>query len=152
MVEEEQEEVMECGDCGEEAGARRPRIRRGPGEPSRAEIEEREVTHCPYRSWCPECVKARGKASPHPSHKPAEERGVATVSMDYWFMRDGRGEVKTTVVVMKDDETRAFAAHVVPQKGSEGLIGKLLAKDIDDFGHSKKVRIKCDQENPSRTS
>ena len=50
VVEEEEEEVMECGDCEEEAGVRRPKMRRGPGEPSRAEIEEHEVTHCPYRS------------------------------------------------------------------------------------------------------
>ena len=39
VVEEEREDVMECGGCEEESGVRRPKMRRGPGEPSRAEIE-----------------------------------------------------------------------------------------------------------------
>ena len=32
-----------------------------PGQPSRAEREQHELTHIPFRSWCPHCVRGRGK-------------------------------------------------------------------------------------------
>ena len=53
---------------------RRPKIKRGPKEPTREEIREHERTHTPYRSWCLECVKARGKATDHHVAEH-EERG-----------------------------------------------------------------------------
>ena len=32
---------------------------------SRKEREEHELTHIPYRSWCPHCVRGRGRNQPH---------------------------------------------------------------------------------------
>ena len=29
------------------------------------EIEEHNLTHCPFRSWCPHCVKGRAKDDAH---------------------------------------------------------------------------------------
>ena len=43
---------------GEEA--RIPRIRRDPLQPSIEERIHHEVTHLPFRSWCPDCVKGEG--------------------------------------------------------------------------------------------
>ena len=37
------------------------RIVTKPDEPSRKEWDDHMVTHLPYRSWCPFCVKARHK-------------------------------------------------------------------------------------------
>ena len=31
---------------------------------SRREREEHELTHLPYRSWCPRCVRGRGRNMP----------------------------------------------------------------------------------------
>ena len=54
------------------------RVARNPGDPTDKEVEEHSVTH---RSWCPVCVKARGKEE---AHKTVREQGeVPTVSMDY---------------------------------------------------------------------
>ena len=36
-------------------------IARDPGDPTLQEREEHSVTHVPYRSWCPVCVKAQGQ-------------------------------------------------------------------------------------------
>ena len=33
--------------------------------PSEAEVEQHELTHLPFRSWCRHCVRAKGKESPH---------------------------------------------------------------------------------------
>ena len=34
---------------------------RDPGSASQSEIDENDKTHLPYRSWCPVCVKSRGR-------------------------------------------------------------------------------------------
>ena len=36
-----------------------------PGGPTAEELALHELTHLPHRSWCPICVKARGKEDPH---------------------------------------------------------------------------------------
>ena len=52
-----------------------------PGDTTDIEVEEHNVTHLPHRSWCPVCVKARGKEE---AHKKVREHGeVRTISMDY---------------------------------------------------------------------
>ena len=35
-----------------------------PRLPSREEVEAHEMTHLPFRNWCPHCVKGRGVESP----------------------------------------------------------------------------------------
>ena len=55
------------------------RVARNPGDPTDKEVEEHNVTHLPHRSWCPVCVKARGKEV---AHKKVREQGeVPTVSI-----------------------------------------------------------------------
>ena len=44
---------------------RKVKTRRSPNTPIRAEKEEHEATHIPFRSWCPYCVKGRGRNTPH---------------------------------------------------------------------------------------
>mgnify|MGYP007121962740 CR=1 FL=1 len=33
--------------------------------PTEEEVENNRLTHLPYRNWCPECVKAKGKDLDH---------------------------------------------------------------------------------------
>jgi len=47
---------------------------------------------------------------------------------------------------MKDDDSKAFGAHSVPQKGNVKWVAERLVQDIADMGHSKKIIIKSDQE------
>ena len=57
---------------GEEQGKRSVLEMMDPKLPSRAEIEEHELTHLPYRSGCKHCIRGRGKEAPH---KKQEEQG-----------------------------------------------------------------------------
>ena len=34
--------------------------------PSEAELEQHELAHLPFGSWCRRCVRAKSKESPHP--------------------------------------------------------------------------------------
>ena len=54
--------------------------------PSKSEIEEHEKLHLPFRSWCKDCVKGRGVASPH-SRILSEDPSAPQVVMDYCFPR-----------------------------------------------------------------
>eukprot|EP00974_Lingulodinium_polyedra_P125558 11195032-Lingulodinium_polyedra.AAC.1 len=58
------------------------KIARDPGDPTPQEREEHNATHVPYRSWCPVCVKAKGKEEAHRSSKGQEKSCKATISFD----------------------------------------------------------------------
>ena len=69
-----------------EEEARLPKKARDPGEPTRAEWEEHQATHLPFRSWCPHCVAGRQDNPPHRRQEERESR-VPEVHMDYCFVR-----------------------------------------------------------------
>ena len=51
-----------------------------PRRPTRREIEQHELTHIPYRSWCVHCVRGAGRSDPHRGSKDdmdAEDRESA---------------------------------------------------------------------------
>jgi hypothetical protein len=84
----EQEPAVE----GEEG--RRSKGLTAPMRVSKEEREEHERTHTPYRAWCPVCVKARGRATPHMKSRTKEEEAVPKISMDYFFMSKKDEEAK----------------------------------------------------------
>ena len=45
--------------------ARVPKLLKDPQLPHPSEVAEHNVTHCPYRSWCPTCVEAAGREDAH---------------------------------------------------------------------------------------
>ena len=68
-----------------EADAEEPapvRVARDPGDPTSREREHHNATHIPYRSWCPVCVKAKGKEETHVRRNDYQSL-KPTVSYDY---------------------------------------------------------------------
>ena len=63
-----------------------------PYQPTQAEIDNHNLTHLPYRTWCPVCVKAKGKASGHRSVESHHNAGVPVISADYAFLCES-GEI-----------------------------------------------------------
>ena len=55
--------------------------KRSPHLPTEEERRAHEVSHVPYRSWCPACVAGRGKSDRHTVS--TEEHTQPTVSIDY---------------------------------------------------------------------
>ncbi len=60
-MKDEPDLTIECDDSEVSPG----KIAHDPGDPTPQEREEHCVTHVPYRSWCPICVKAKGKEESH---------------------------------------------------------------------------------------
>ena len=64
------------------------RIAPDPGMPTQAEIDEHNVDHLPYRSWCACCVRAKATGEPH--RKIHVESTIPIIAFDYMFALQGR--------------------------------------------------------------
>ena len=60
---------------------------RAPVLPSKEEVEARNVSHLPFRTWCSACVRGRGLSLGHHKVdvKTEEAEQMPTVSVDYGF-------------------------------------------------------------------
>ena len=63
--------------------AQRAKGMKAPQQPTRQERLEHELTHLPYRSWCPICVKSKGRTDNHP--KQASKQPV--IQVDFTYMK-----------------------------------------------------------------
>ena len=138
------------------------RAARAPTLPSTSEIEAHELTHCPPRSWCEQCVRGQAKDSRHVTVQGEfAESSVTRVSMDYCFLtedvsgKDGDHEVgekaKTslTVLVMTETMCRSIWAYACESKGSgEQWIIEQILEDLETIGISEeRIILKTDQES-----
>ena len=107
----------------------RPRIMRGPHQPTREEFDEHMATHIPYRSWCPYCIKGKARASPHRQRREGIPDEVAVVAIDYMYMKSSEKEegIGMPILVMRDRTTGWIAANVVPRKGKDPYAVKRLS-------------------------
>ena len=129
----------------EEAGVRKPVKMLNPRLPSREEVEEHNLTHLPFRSWCQHCVKGCGRAADH--HTQSRQDGLPEIHLDYCFLGT-EGEEKETVLVLRERPHRMTMSTVVPMKGAslEWTVRRVLAfiKELGLEGHS--IVLKSDQE------
>ena len=103
-------------DCEEEAGSRAPVKVADPKLPSAEEVETHNLTHLPYRSWCPHCVRGKGKTMDH--RRAGRPKMIPELHVDYCFMGSKGDATARCIVVTKDYEHKCVMASVVPIKGS----------------------------------
>ena len=65
MGEEKKKTASEDEEELDEGSVRGPRYIRKIQAPSQEEVERHNLTHLPFRNWCPHCMKGRGKEAPH---------------------------------------------------------------------------------------
>ena len=121
--------------------------RTSPKAPSAEERRMHNITHIPFRSWCPHCVAARGKNFPHLRSSEVKEDEFPCVHLDYCFMRDEAGGESVPVLVSRYSDSKSLAAHVVPHKGTstEWAVGQ-VCRDLRKFGIAGTVSLRSDQE------
>ena len=56
---------MEDEETIDEGAIRGPKYVRDICKPSQEEVEKHNLTHLPFRNWCPHCMRGRGKEAPH---------------------------------------------------------------------------------------
>ena len=145
------EEIMADIEPEGEEEAQKAKPMRDPGAPTQAEIDAHNVTHLPFRAWCPACVAGKSRDRPHRKAESDENKGVPQVVFDYCFMA-GEGDEETVAIqVAKDRRTRMIFSHMVPRKGLVSMHGaEELIKDIAKLGH-REVVLKSDNEPALRS-
>ena len=138
------------GDSGLPEGpeeARQPMPARDPCAPTRAQWEEHQATHLPFRIWCPHCVAGRLDNPPH-RRVGEHESEVPEVHFDYAFCRRRDEERVVTLLLLKHRQTKAVRCWVVPQKGAlDEVAAEIAAKGIREFGITGAVILKSDNED-----
>ena len=144
------------GEGQEEAVQRRPLPT--PEMPSASEVSLHKTTHCPYRSWCDECVEAFGREWPHHHGGSGRARSIPVIHMDYGFLTDKgmfkRGDISAEdmknalkVLIVYDSSSKGPSAHAVRAKGAgdDGFAAARVCEDIEFAGHTK-VILRSDNE------
>jgi len=135
----------ELDEQGQERERVEVKVRKDPGEPTKEEINRHNVTHLPYRSWCPICVKAKGKIRAHLGRHKLLEEELPTVSADYFYMGMEGEEGTVPMIIIKDLHTKCIFTHVIREKGPEEYIVRRFVEDLRLLGY-KRLILKTDQE------
>ena len=132
-----------------------------PDTPSRQEVLLHRLTHRPFRSWCPHCIRGKGRAAQSRKSPQKGEHGeVPKLVSDYFFVGQRRPanqverdeleaqaerEGQTPVLVLRDTKSRAIFAHACPSKGAHDSVVNRLIGDLDTLGY-KRVLVRTDCE------
>jgi len=147
--------------AGEEpVEGRAPSCSKSPYDPTQAEVDEhRLMGHVVFRSWCPSCVRGRGREGRHAAvhHEDSE---IPVISFDYCYLSsrgcardqpegDGDHEQQNPVLVMWDSKSKGLYGHVVFAKGVDNPMTdravSLIVDDLNSTGYKRAV-IRSDNE------
>ena len=88
---------------------------------SAEERARHELTHMPFRAWCPHCVRGRGRNRPHLKKKEKDGEvadHVPKIAMDYFFASEADQKAALNpILVMVDEKTGEKYARMVGKKG-----------------------------------
>ena len=114
-----------------------------PGESSISERRQYELTHLPYRDWCPLYVKAKGR---HGASKKIIDR-QPVIQIDYCYHATHKELPLQKILSACDVQTGLGLAVVVPSKGENEYAKAELKKFIYECGRTFGV-LQYDQELP----
>ncbi len=105
-----------------------------------------EATDLPFIICGPECGKGR-RDDPRHNRISHSEGEVPVVLMDYCFVRREGEDETLTILLMKDQGSRAIRAWVVPHKGADtdGTADRAV-QGVRELGHRGPVVFKTDNE------
>ena len=91
-VDEDQGEEQDQDESEEARAVKAPPI---PSTPSREEVRQHRLTHRPFRSWCPHCVRGKGRNDQHrKSPQKDEPTDAPKIVADYFFIGQRRPKEK----------------------------------------------------------
>ena len=129
------EEDVVCQPCEDEGefGERSVKKMQSPMLPSPAEIDNHNLTHFPYRSWCRHCVRGRGKEASHV--KSQNEPGdVPEFHFDWCFPGEEEAFKNLTVLVGRMRGTRMTMSTLMPSKSTGEFASKRIMAYLRECG------------------
>ena len=118
--------------------------------PTQAVIDAHNLTHWPYRSWCPHCVAARRPNSQHRRKSSSTRRTAPLLVADYCFVRDLEDQQLAKVFVARLEPSNMIISTVVDEKGADAPTISRLSQFLKNSGYSHIV-YRSDQEPAIRT-
>ena len=120
----------QCEGMPEPSEAHKAKVKSIPTRPNSEEVETHDPTHCPYRSWCPNCVAASAREDPKPRRSGLdEETDVPVISLDYELVRN-----ELTILIVKDRETGVVLVYDCKTKGAgDARAAKQLVRDLKSW-------------------
>ena len=110
-----------------------------PKVPTAAQIAAHNISHLPYRSWCPHCVAARRPNSHHARPSSEDRKSSPLLVADYCFMKDNLDETITTVLVVRLYPAKAILATVCPAKGVDEHVISRVTSFVRGSGYLKLI-------------
>eukprot|EP00971_Amphidinium_carterae_P283385 5625998-Amphidinium_carterae.1 len=107
--------------------------RRVPRAPTAEEVRVHRLTHCPFRTWCPVCVAARGRDPPHRRRKRWSRGGSC----------DSGGDAR-------GGDKGGSCSRGASERGC-GMDNKQLHRDLLKWGIRGDVTLKGDQEEAMKS-
>ena len=95
--------------------AQRAKGMKAPQQPTRQERFEHNLTHLPYRTWCPICVKSKGRMDNHP--KQTSKQPV--IQVDFTYMKAFGDKQVLPVLTAIDVESGMAMAVLVKDKNQQ---------------------------------
>ena len=146
----DEKELLCSGDAGggeevrleDEEGAAPKRLA-NPRAPTKYEVEQHNLTHIPFRNWCPSCVRGKSTNSHHATKIESPENkieAIPTIGMDYWYMgeEDRKAQANPMLIVLDEDD-EAIAAGAVGKKGVQEWVVRKIAKELEGWGFGVNV-------------
>ena len=115
-----------------EVATKAPRGLKVPPEPTASERRQYELTHLPYRDWCPHCVKDKGR---HGASKKQLDRHPV-IQVDYCFHSTDPQLPLRKLLTAVDIVTGVGMSVVVPSKGSDNYAVAEWKKFIYECGRT----------------
>ena len=133
-------------DADDQMEAHAPKGVPAPSEPNPTEVARHNLTHFPYRSWCPHCLACRRSNAHHRQSRSSSIRRIPLFCADYCFVKDSRDSEMATILAGRLYPSMSVIATVVDSKGlqDERTIAR-LTQFIRDSGVPQLV-YKSDQE------
>ena len=122
---------------GDDMMARKPRTFSVPNKPSQEEILLHELTHLPFRSWCPICVKGKSKQS----HALPIRDSQPVIQVDYSFMSPELDpDQQVTLLNAVDVQSKLAMTRVTNKKGRSKYAKAELKKFVHEVGRTYGIR------------
>ena len=94
--------------------AHRARGLRQPQQPTPQQIAEHNLTHLPYRNWCPICVQGKGRQD---NYKKQQSR-QPVIQVDFAYIKSQQDPKTIPALTAVDVTTQLCMAVMVPDKPS----------------------------------
>ena len=138
----EYREEMPTEEEDEQQSANKAKAMMQPVQPTPQEIQQHNLTHMPYRSWCPVCIQSRGRQTSHQQQTSKQP----VIQVDFTYIKTYEDKWPVPILTAIDIQTgMAMATMLTDKKGQFAYAQACLQAFILECGRAEGI-LQSDQE------